>query len=198
MGERVCLRCDWTAETEGAACPRCEAPLYRFPEPTTPREVTPAPHMQPHRADDRMHSTTIEAAQDDESVQPAEPVVASSRRWAVIVGALAVAAVWIVASGGAFGRLQTPAVPEGAQTSLAETGPAETETGPAETGPTVTGSIYPEQMSYVLPPEGGIAQRSGARKARRDQGRHHQRVRGRADDLDSGRFDRLARATPHT
>ena len=84
-----------------------------------------------------MHSSPIEAAQDDENVQPAEPV-AASMRWAVIVGAIAVAAVWIVASGGTFGRLRTPAVPGGAQT-----------------GPTVTGSFYPEQVgASVLPPEG--------------------------------------------
>ena len=146
MGGRVCLRCDWTGETDGAACPRCEAPLYGFPDPTIPREVTPAPHMQPHWADNRMQNSTIEAAQDDENVRPAEPVAAASRRWAVIVGALAVAAVWIVASGGAFGRLQTPAVPEGAQTSPAEN-------GPAETGPTVIVPFYPEQVGYVLPPE---------------------------------------------
>jgi hypothetical protein len=94
-----------------------------------------------------MPSSTMEAAQDDESVQPAEPVAASSRRWALIVGAIAVAAVWTVASGGAFGRLQTPAVRKGAQTSPAET-------SPAETGPTVTGPIYPVQVGYVLPPEG--------------------------------------------
>jgi hypothetical protein len=94
-----------------------------------------------------MPSSTMEAAQDDESVQPAEPVAASSRRWALMVGAIAVAAVWTVASGWAFGRLQTAAVRKGAQTSPAET-------SPAETGPTVTGPIYPVQVGYVLPPEG--------------------------------------------
>jgi len=49
-----------------------------------------------------MPSPPVEAAQDDESVPPAEPV-AASRRWALIVGALRVtAAVWIVATGGPF------------------------------------------------------------------------------------------------
>ena len=56
----------------------------------------------------------------------------------MIVGALAVAAVWIVASNGPFGRLQTPVVPAAAQT-----------------GPTVMGSFYPDQVgASVLPPEG--------------------------------------------
>jgi hypothetical protein len=93
--------------------------------------------MQRHPADDRMDSSPIEAA-PDESVPPAEPV-AASRGWAVIVGALAVAAVWIVASNGPFGRLQTPVVPAAGQT-----------------GPTVImGSFYPDQVgASVLPPEG--------------------------------------------
>ena len=85
-----------------------------------------------------MDSSPIEAARD-ESVPPAEPV-AASRRWAaVIVGALAVAAVWNVVSHGPFDRLQMPVVPGGAQT-----------------GPTVImGSFYPEQVgASVLPPEG--------------------------------------------
>jgi hypothetical protein len=84
-----------------------------------------------------MDSSPIEAA-PDESVPPAEPV-AASRGWAVIVGALAVAAVWIVASNGPFGRLQTPVVPAAGQT-----------------GPTVImGSFYPDQVgASVLPPEG--------------------------------------------
>ena len=50
MDERVCLRCDWTGETDVAVCPNCGAALYRVPEPTTPREVTPAPGPQPHPA----------------------------------------------------------------------------------------------------------------------------------------------------
>ena len=57
----------------------------------------------------------------------------------MIVGALAVAAVWNVVSHGPFDRLQMPVVPGGAQT-----------------GPTVImGSFYPEQVgASVLPPEG--------------------------------------------
>ena len=132
MGERVCLRCDWTGGTDGGTCPRCGAPLYRVQEATTPREADPTPRPQP--AGDPMPSSSI-MVRDDESVPPPVAVAASRRWWLIGGGALAVAAVWIVASGGAFGRLQTPAVPEGARTSLAETGPAET-TGRADTAPT--------------------------------------------------------------
>ena len=57
----------------------------------------------------------------------------------MIVGALAVAAVWIVASNGPFGRLQTPVVPGGAQTGRT----------------VIMGSFYPDQVgASVLPPEG--------------------------------------------
>jgi hypothetical protein len=146
VSEWICFRCDWTGGRDGAACPRCGAALYRIPEPKTPREVTPPPRPQPRPAGDRMPSSPIEAAQDSESAPPTAPVAASRRR-AVIIGALTVTAVWIVATVGPFGRDQTPAVPGGGQT-----GPA--VTGPAETGPSVTGPFYPEQVGYVLPPEG--------------------------------------------
>ena len=138
MSERVCLRCDWTGERDGAACPRCGASLYRVQEPTTPREVIRAPRPQPEPSGDRMSSSSIEETQDGESVPPAVPV-AANRRWWVIVGALAVAAVWNVVSHGPFDSLQMPVVPGGAQT-----------------GPTVImGSFYPEQVgASVLPPEG--------------------------------------------
>ena len=135
MGERVCLRCDWTGETDGAACPKCGAALYRLPASAEPREVTPPPRPQPHPAGHPMPSSPVEAARDDESVPPAVPV-AASRRWAVIVGALTVATVWIVATGGPFGRTQTPA-----------------DSG-AATGPTVTETRFPADPFVGLPPEG--------------------------------------------
>jgi hypothetical protein len=54
--------------------------------------------------------------QDDESVPPAVPVVAS-RRWVVIAGgAFAVAAAWIVATGGPFARTEAPTAPGSAIT----------------------------------------------------------------------------------
>jgi hypothetical protein len=66
-----------------------------------------------------------------------------------VVGiAFFVAAVWIVTTGGAFDRTQTPAVPGGASTGPAETGPA--PTGPSLTSPTVD----PFSLgSLGLPPE---------------------------------------------
>jgi hypothetical protein len=137
LGDRVCLRCDWTGETDRMACPRCGAPLYRLQEPTTPREVTPAPRSQRHPAGHPMPSSPVEAARDDESV-PAAPV-AARRRWAVIVGALTVATVWIVATGGPFGRTQTPA-----------------DSG-AATGPTVTEPRFPADPFVGLPPEGAAS-----------------------------------------
>ena len=89
----ICLRCDWTGGKNGAACPRCGAPLYRVQEPTG----------------DPMPSSPVDTVQDDASVPPAVPV-AARRRWSVIGGgALTVAAVLIVATGLPFDRAQTPA-----------------------------------------------------------------------------------------
>jgi hypothetical protein len=103
VGDRVCLRCDWTGETDGETCPRCGAALYRTPESTKPREVI-APHPQPRPAGKPMPGSPIEAAQDDESVLQAVPAAASRRWWVIAGGAFAVAAVWVVATGVPFAR----------------------------------------------------------------------------------------------
>ena len=108
MSERVCLRCDWTGERDGAACPRCGAPLYRVQEPTTPREVIRAPRPQPEPSGDRMSSSPIEETEDGESVPPAVPVAVNRRWWVLAGGAFAVAAVWVVATGGPFARTDAP------------------------------------------------------------------------------------------
>jgi hypothetical protein len=117
--ERICLPCDWTGEGDGAACPRCGAPLYRLPESTTRREVAPAPRTQPQPAGDPTPSSPIDIDQDEESVPPGVPVAASRRWWLIGGGAFTAAAVLIVATGLPFDHAQTPAVP-----------------GPVETGPT--------------------------------------------------------------
>ena len=137
MGERVCLRCDWTGETDGAACPKCGAALYRLPASTEPRDVFPPPRPQPHPAGHPIPNSPVEAARGDESVPPAVPV-APRRRWAVIVGALTVATVWIVATGGPFGRTQEPA-----------------DSG-AASGPTVTEQRLSGDPYVGLPPEGAV------------------------------------------
>lgn len=126
MRDRVCLRCDWTGGNDGAACPRCGAPLYRVQEPTAPREAGPAPRPEPQPAANLMPSSPTDMVQDDESVPPAVPVPASRTWWVIGGGAFTVAAVLIVATGLPFDRARTPAVP----------GP--TETGPAVTAPTLT------------------------------------------------------------
>jgi hypothetical protein len=133
VGERVCLRCDWTGGTGGETCPRCGAPLYRVLEPTTPREAAPAPRPQPQPAGDPMPSSPIDMVQDDESVPPAVPVISSRRWWVIGGGAFTVTAVLIVATGLLFDRTQTAAVPGPMETGAAETGAAETAT--AETAP---------------------------------------------------------------
>jgi hypothetical protein len=143
VGEWICLRCDWTGGGRRRACPRCQAPLYRVPESTTPHEVIRAPRPQPEPSGDRMSSLPIET-QDDERVPPAV-AVAASRRWGVIVGgAFAVAAVWIVATGGPFTRTEAP-------TASGPTVPAPLRLMPAF--PSVS-----ERVSLTgLPPDGAVA-----------------------------------------
>jgi dipeptidyl aminopeptidase/acylaminoacyl peptidase len=110
VGERVCLRCDWTGETDQETCPRCGAPLYRVQEPTTPGEAAEAPRPQPQPAGDPTPSSPIDVDQDEESVPPGEPVVAS-RRWWLIGGGFAVAAVLIVATSLPFDHAGTSPAP---------------------------------------------------------------------------------------
>jgi hypothetical protein len=55
-----------------------------------------------------MSSSPIEETQDGESVPPAVPVAASRRWWVIAGGAFAVAAVWVVATGGPFARTDAP------------------------------------------------------------------------------------------
>jgi ribosomal protein L40E len=127
VGEQVCLRCDWTGETDGETCPRCGAALYRIPESTKPREVM-APNPQPEGSGDRMSSSPIKETQDDESVPPALPVAASRRWWVIAGGAFAVTAVWAVAMGGPFARTDAP---------IASGPPSAVATTPVNEPPTV-------------------------------------------------------------
>jgi hypothetical protein len=108
VSERVCLRCDWTGGTDGAACPRCGAPLYRIPESTKPRKVTPPPRPQPRPVVGQKRSSSIEETQNGESVPPAVPVAANRRWWVIAGGAFAVTALWVVAPGGPFARTDAP------------------------------------------------------------------------------------------
>ena len=91
MGERVCLRCDWTGETDGPNCPKCGAALYRLPEFTEPREATRLLARNRVRRATRCPGSAVEADQHDESVPPAAPPDGRGR--ALIVGALTVVAI---------------------------------------------------------------------------------------------------------
>jgi Tol biopolymer transport system component len=148
---RVCLRCDWTGETDLGTCPRCEAPLYRLPESTKPLGVTPIPRPQPHSAGDPIPSSPVEVPQEDDSVPPAVPV-AVSRRWWVIVGASTVAALWIVATGWPFDRLLAPTAP-GSAVAEANTPVNEPPTGNPAGDPTPTDGVL-RRGNEVLTTEG--------------------------------------------
>jgi len=106
--EVVCLRCDWTGETDSETCPRCEALLYRLWGSTNPSEVTPS-RPQPPPADDRVPSSTVDEPQEDDSVPPAVSIIVSRRKW-LLVGAVTLGALWIVATHGPFDGHQAPIV----------------------------------------------------------------------------------------
>src|SRR5215213_10707770 len=100
-GDAICLRCDWSGETDSNACPRCEALLYRRRGSTKPPEVTPT-RPRPS-ADDAASDSPVEVPQEEDSISPTALGAVGRRKW-VIVGALTVAAIWIVATGGPFDR----------------------------------------------------------------------------------------------
>ena len=85
MDERLCLRCDWTGETEGSACPRCGAPLYR-----TGAASAPAPKAGSQPEPEVPQPDAVEAEEDERVDLP--PASARGGRVRVIVLALTLAA----------------------------------------------------------------------------------------------------------
>lgn len=129
----ICLRCDWTGETDSDACPGCEAPLYRLRRSTKPLEVSPSSRPPPS-ADDPASNSPVEVPQEDDNAAPAVRGAVSRRTW-VIIGALTLAAFWIVTTGGPFDRLRAQDVPPATNpqsvpsTANSQKDPADTSTG---------------------------------------------------------------------
>lgn len=128
MTERLCLRCDWTGETDEDACPRCGAPLYLTgrPEPAATAPAAPRARSQRLPADvsdpqaAHTDSTRHEEGYEDD-VAPVGP--AEHGRWRVIVLAIvltAAVAFGLTRGGGSDpvrgldGRGRTPAEPSAA------------------------------------------------------------------------------------
>src|SRR5262245_26078613 len=129
MTERLCLRCDWTGETDRDTCPRCGAPLYvtDHPEPAdspgplpqarVPRQPADVPALYQPPID----TTRQDEGREDEAVRQVGP--AERGRWRVIVLAVvltAPAAFGLTRGGGSDaergpdGRGQTLAEPSAA------------------------------------------------------------------------------------
>jgi concanavalin A-like lectin/glucanase superfamily protein len=99
MAELFCLRCDWAGESEGPACPRCAAPLYRMgrsEQRPAPPELPPARHQPPPEVQGRRgapfdiaHGQGID---QDETILPSFGI-AETGRWRVIALALTLTAV---------------------------------------------------------------------------------------------------------
>jgi Tol biopolymer transport system component len=105
--QRVCLRCDWTGETNSATCPECKAPLYRLAESKDSSEVIPSPLSRGPTAEP-IPDPPAEVPAGADDVPPAGLGAVSRRRWA-IAGAFAVAAgLLMVSTGWPFAR-QPPA-----------------------------------------------------------------------------------------
>lgn len=93
MGERLCLRCDWTGEADGRACPRCDAPLYRMrrPEPTT--GVAPAPSRSPPDAPTIRRLPAVEGRAEEHVPAAMEATAGGRRRVIVLAIVIASAAI---------------------------------------------------------------------------------------------------------
>lgn len=81
MDERLCLRCDWTGETEGPACPRCGAPLYR----AGPGARAPSPQAGSRLEPEGQPRDPVEA----EEIEPDDRPAARGRGGRIRVIALA-------------------------------------------------------------------------------------------------------------
>jgi len=94
MAERFCLRCDWAGETEGPACPRCGAPLYRMGSsaPTPARQEAPPARSERPAEVPGTRAAPTDAPRENAGVPPS--VATDERgRWRVIALALTLTAV---------------------------------------------------------------------------------------------------------
>jgi hypothetical protein len=102
MAERFCLRCDWAGETEGPACPRCGAPLYRMDssEPTpAPPQAPPARHDPPAEVPGTSGAPLVGSEGEGDQDEAALPsgITTERGRWRVIALALTLTAVVVFA-----------------------------------------------------------------------------------------------------
>lgn len=127
MIERLCLRCDWSGETDEDACPRCGAPLYLTArsDPASLPPAVPGARSQPLPDDGSgPHGQSVQKTRKDEGrEEEALARVGPARRWRVIVlavGLTAAVAFGLTRGGGSDpdrgldGRARTPAEPNAA------------------------------------------------------------------------------------
>lgn len=148
MTERLCLRCDWTGETDEDACPRCGAPLFLTArsEPAAPPPAAAPDRSQPRPADaSRSQDANIDTTRGNEGRQGgALPQVAPAERgrWRVIV--LAVVLTAAVAFGLTRGGGSDPERGlDGRGRTRAEPSAASPTTGPPVLLATCNGGLPP-------------------------------------------------------
>jgi dipeptidyl aminopeptidase/acylaminoacyl peptidase len=132
---RVCLRCDWTGDTDATNCPDCDAPLYRPRAYTSPVVVTPTGGAEVDRdavpnasvaAVDTVQPQTADAPPRDDNAAPVVPLAAGRRWWAsrrrwVAGGAVTLAALWILVTAWPFDRPIGPLDRPSARSPVADT-----------------------------------------------------------------------------
>jgi hypothetical protein len=87
--ERLCLRCDWTGETDEGTCPRCGAPLYlteRSRPAASPPAVPEARSQRPQADASRSQGAAIDTTREHKGrEEEAFARVGPAGRWRVIV-----------------------------------------------------------------------------------------------------------------
>ena len=146
MGQRVCLGVTGPARRTGRL-PRVRC----CPLPTAGTDDAPRGHPASPPATaacGRPRAQPAGRGGPERGERPTGRAGPRHRRWAVIVGALMVATVWIVATGGPFGRTQTPTAPS----------PATGSTVPPASEPAIIDVPPPwEQVDITgLPPAGAV------------------------------------------
>jgi len=141
VDERLCLRCDWTGETERDGCPRCGAALYRLGHPSEVPSPQGAPIPLPETERSRERSP---AAEDAEEVEEHDRSPAHGGRARVIVLALT-----LVAASFGFAWLRA-----------GDADPANGSAGAADAQPQMpsTGLFSPGSRSSSPPPQVGCTQ----------------------------------------
>ena len=146
MDERLCLRCDWTGQTEGPACPRCGAPLYRVGQAAEAPTSTAGSQPEP----DVSQRDRIQAEEDEQDDRPPAPTGGGRARVIVLALTLAAAsfAFALIRDGG-----PDPVAAQGEARALPD---ATAQVPTAASPPAPAGQCTAAPVPRVLTPAGAV------------------------------------------